>query len=89
MRRSLSFGREMGLDVLSIALAAIFLFPVIWVFIASIRPEQDILSGGLLITRATVDHYVRLFGRGAFRAAIGNSVLVAISTAFLSSANVG
>lgn len=74
------------LDGLSIVAVGIFLLPVIWVALAAIRPEQDILTGGLLLHRVTLEHFAKLLERPAFLRAIGNSLVVASTCAALATA---
>lgn len=68
--------RDIALDILTIALLVLVLLPIIWVFIASIRPNADIMTRSLIPTRVTFDHFANIFSRSDFLIALRNSLLV-------------
>jgi len=68
--------KSIALDILTIAVLALILLPIIWVFIASIRPDADIMTRSLIPTRITFDHFANIFSRGDFLVALRNSLLV-------------
>lgn len=68
--------RAIVLDILTIAVLALVLLPIIWVFIASIRPDADIMTRSLIPTRITFDHFANIFARADFLIALRNSLLV-------------
>lgn len=68
--------RSIVLDALTILVLALVLLPIIWVFIASVRPDADIMTRSLVPTRVTFDHFADIFARADFLAALRNSLLV-------------
>ena len=45
------------LDVLTIAVVILMLMPIVWVFLASFKPEPEIMAGNLWPTDITLEHY--------------------------------
>jgi ABC-type glycerol-3-phosphate transport system permease component len=82
MRRR-SSRREALLDLLTVVVVVLLLFPILWVFIASARPDDDIMSGSLLPASLTFAHFAAVFGRPDFVVALGNSLIVGIAVALL------
>lgn len=79
-------GRQIGnvlYYVLAIALALIFLFPLVWTVIASFKPaaEGNLFPPSLWPSHISTENYqtLRDFGDGIWRY-VGNSVLVAVIT---------
>lgn len=68
--------RSIALDALTILVLALVLLPIIWVFIASVRPDADIMTRSLIPARVTFDHFANIFARADFLAALRNSLLV-------------
>ncbi|AVF02644.1 MULTISPECIES: carbohydrate ABC transporter permease [Devosia] len=68
--------RNALLDILTIMLLGLVLLPIIWVFIASIRPDADIMSRSLIPMQITFDHFAEIFSRGDFLVALRNSLIV-------------
>jgi len=68
--------RNMALDVLTVLLLGLILLPIIWVFIASIRPDADIMSRSLFPNQVTLDHFREIFERSDFLIALRNSLIV-------------
>ena len=68
--------RSIVLDALTILVLALVLLPIIWVFIASVRPDADIMTRSLVPTRVTFEHFADVFARADFLAALRNSLLV-------------
>jgi ABC-type glycerol-3-phosphate transport system permease component len=61
-----------------IAAAVIFLAPIIWMYVASLRPNLDIRSGNLFPARVSFDNFVHLFQLGIVPQAFLNSAVVAL-----------
>jgi ABC-type glycerol-3-phosphate transport system permease component len=68
--------RDWLLDAVTLVALILVLLPIIWVFIASIRPDADIMVGGLIPTRFTFEHFLAIFARGDFLVALRNSLIV-------------
>lgn len=68
--------KSVVLDALTIAVLALVLLPIIWVFIASIRPDADIMTRSLIPARITFDHFANIFARADFLVALRNSLMV-------------
>jgi ABC-type glycerol-3-phosphate transport system permease component len=60
-----------------IVAAVIFLAPIVWMYVASLRPDYDIRSGGVIPTRLTLVNFQNLFGLGVVQQAFLNSTIVA------------
>jgi multiple sugar transport system permease protein len=63
----------------------IMVFPLYWIIITSLKPQKDIFSFPLKYwpERFTLDNYVHIFKISKFHIYIGNSLLVAISSAII------
>ena len=66
-----------------IAAAVIFLAPIIWMYVASLRPNLDIRSGNPIPTRASFDNFVHLFELGIVPQAFLNSAIVALMSSIV------
>jgi ABC-type glycerol-3-phosphate transport system permease component len=75
--------REGLLDLVTVVVVLVLLFPILWVFIASVRPDDDIMSGSLLPARLTFAHFAAVFARADFVVALRNSLIVGIVVALL------
>jgi ABC-type glycerol-3-phosphate transport system permease component len=75
--------QDLLLDVVTVAAMLLMLAPIIWVFLGSFKPEPDIMSGKLWPTRVTIDHYVAIWNKEGFLKALGNSLIVGIVVAFV------
>lgn len=73
--------KDLLLDVVTVAAMLLMLAPIIWVFLGSIKPEPDIMSGNLWPTRVTIDHYVAIWNKEGFLRALANSLIVGIVVA--------
>jgi ABC-type glycerol-3-phosphate transport system permease component len=59
----------------------IFLLPILWVFVASVRPDSDIASGGPIPLRITIQHYQEIIAFPDFLIALKNSLIVGVTVA--------
>ena len=66
--------------VAQVAAALVFLAPVLWMYLASLRPNIDIRTGNLLPGQLTFDNYTNLFSLGLVQQAFVNSVIVAAAS---------
>ena len=78
--------QSIALDALTIAVLGAMLWPMLWVLMASFKPDSDIMSGSLWPARLTLAHYAKLLARPDFLLAIRNSLLVGVSVAMVTSA---
>lgn len=65
----------------------ITIFPILWMFIASFEPHQDIINQaahGLFEFKATLDNYVKIFTEYNFQEYTINSLIVAVMAVALS-----
>jgi ABC-type glycerol-3-phosphate transport system permease component len=68
--------KNLLLDALTIAVLGLLLLPIIWVFVASIRPDADIMTKSLIPARITFEHFAAIFARSDFLIALRNSLIV-------------
>ncbi|WP_372663383.1 carbohydrate ABC transporter permease [Cohnella sp.] len=63
----------------------VMIFPLYWIVITSLKPQKDIFSFPLKYfpERFTLDNYVNIFKISKFHVYIGNSLLVAITSAII------
>src|SRR5438874_310083 len=85
MRRHSPF-RAAGLDALTVAALLLFLLPIVWMFLASVKPEVDIMSGNLWPAHATFDHYRAILAKSDFLTALRNSLVVGLTVAAVTTA---
>jgi ABC-type glycerol-3-phosphate transport system permease component len=78
--------REISLDLLTLAVLLVFLLPILWVFVASVRPETDITGAGLIPTRFTFEHYEAILAKRPFLIALKNSLIVGVVVAIFTTA---
>ncbi len=87
LMRARSASREWLLDGVTVLAMLLMLTPVIWIFLGSIKPEPDIMSGNPWPTRVTFDHYIAIWNKEGFLNALRNSLIVglvvAVTTALL------
>lgn len=72
---------DLILDAVTIVAMLLMLAPIIWVFLGSIKPEPDIMSGNPWATRVTFDHYVAIWNKEGFLTALRNSIIVGLVVA--------
>ena len=75
------FLRDVGLDLLTLGILFVVLLPILWVFLASVRPDSDIASGGWTPQRFTIRHYQEIIAFPGFLVALKNSLIVGITVA--------
>jgi len=74
---------DVALDALTILLVVLLLAPIIWVFVASIRPDADLMTRSLIPAQVTFEHFADILSRSDFLIALRNSLLVGGSVALL------
>jgi ABC-type glycerol-3-phosphate transport system permease component len=75
--------RESVLDLLTLAALVLMLMPILWVFLASLKPDPQIMAGNLWPTDITFEHYRAILDRRDFLIALRNSLIVAGAVALI------
>jgi ABC-type glycerol-3-phosphate transport system permease component len=70
--------------IAQIAVVCVFLIPIIWMYVASFRPDIDIQTGRLWPQAWTLDNYRQLFAEPTLARGFVNSVVVAVTSAAIS-----
>lgn len=83
MSRRANPRHEAFLDWVTAIAVFLLLSPIAWVFLASVRPDRDIMSASLVPTSVTFVHFLSLFQRTDFMIALANSLIVGIVVALL------
>jgi ABC-type glycerol-3-phosphate transport system permease component len=78
-----SAGKDLMLDAVTVVAMLLMLTPIIWIFLGSIKPEPDIMSGNPWPTRVTFDHYVAIWNKEGFLSALRNSLIVGLVVALV------
>ena len=66
---------------LQLVVAGILLAPILWLYVASVRPSLDTQTGGLIPTALTLDNFANLLGQRVMLSALRNSFVVALFSA--------
>ncbi len=81
------FRKEWAYNVFALAVTAVFLFPLLWMFMASIKTEAEIFkyTSRLFPAKPTVGNYISIFSGNyhVFRSFV-NSFIVALSSMMIS-----
>jgi len=77
--------RSSLLTIVTIVFVVVYLFPIIWLYLAAIKPPQDIVGAPLdLLPRSvTLDNFVRMWQAVGFQAALRNSLVISWVTAVI------
>ena len=70
-------------DVVTVLAVLLLLFPILWIILASFKPNTDILSASLWPRSLTLEHYRSIFGKPGFLIAMRNSLIVGLGSATL------
>lgn len=84
--RQLAARRKRKLTLLSLAQilsTAVFVVPIIWMYMAALRPNTDIRTGSWVPAEITLENFVRLFDLGIVPQAMFNSTIVAAISALV------
>ncbi len=78
--------RTLIISILTIVILGITLFPILWMFSSSLKPEGTILSTSItwIPKKITLTHYKDLFNRFYFQKYLLNSIIIAVSTTIIS-----
>lgn len=74
------------LDLITILAVLLLLFPILWIILASFKPDTEILSGNILPRTVTLEHYVSILRKPNFLIAMRNSLIVGLASALLATA---
>lgn len=73
---------DVAADILMWAIVVFAVFPIVWTFLVSLKPEEDIVTATLQYVprRITFENYVAIWTRSNFPTLIANSAVVALTT---------
>jgi ABC-type glycerol-3-phosphate transport system permease component len=74
---------DASLDIVTILVMMLILMPIVWVFMASIKEDTDIMSGAFWPAKVTFEHFAAIFARGDFMIALRNSLIVGVVVAIV------
>jgi ABC-type glycerol-3-phosphate transport system permease component len=74
---------DLLLDLLTIVAVLFMLMSIVWVFLASLKPDSQIMAGNLWPTDITLEHYRQILARRDFLIALRNSLIVATLVAII------
>jgi ABC-type glycerol-3-phosphate transport system permease component len=69
--------------LVTLVVIGLLLWPVIWVFLSSVKPEREIMSGMILPSAVTFEHFERVLSRPEFVVAMRNSLIVGLASAVI------
>jgi ABC-type glycerol-3-phosphate transport system permease component len=83
-RRSTPLTR-FGLDALTLIVVLILIFPIIWLFLTSFKPEDQMFDNPYLVLprSVTLDNFQRIWGAAGFQVAFRNSLIVSSAVAII------
>lgn len=78
--------RTLIIIILTFMILGITLFPILWMFSSSLKPEGTILSTSItwIPKKITLTNYKDLFDRFYFQKYLGNSIIIAVSATIIS-----
>ncbi len=84
-RKTRRVAREVGLDLLTVAVVGALIFPIIWLYLTALKPEGQMFGEPLAIlpTEVTGDNFVRIWNAVGFQDAFRNSLVVAGASALV------
>jgi ABC-type glycerol-3-phosphate transport system permease component len=76
---------EYGLNVLTVVLVFMLVFPIIWLFLTALKPSGRMFQDPYLVipTEITFDNFIRIWNAVGFQAAFVNSLMVSGATAII------
>lgn len=77
--------RGIGLDLLAILVVGVLVFPILWLYLTSLKPPGQMFDGpfALLPTEPTLANFGRIWEAVGFRGAFRNSLIVAGASALV------
>jgi ABC-type glycerol-3-phosphate transport system permease component len=69
---------KLGLDLLTLLFVLVLIFPIIWLYLASVKPREEIFGDPLKIwpTTVTFENFSRIWNAVGFQDAFRNSLIV-------------
>jgi len=83
--RENSFVKRLA-DLGTLMAVLVLLFPILWIAIASFKPNTEIMSGHLIPRALTLEHYRSILARPNFLLATRNSLIVGLGSAAIATA---
>lgn len=77
------FTRKFGVHAVMVLLCFVSIFPIYWMIVTSLRPDNEIFSTGLWPSHPTLDNYVFVLTRVPMLQMLFNTTIVSAATAFL------
>ena len=78
-----SWWTNLAWDVVTVLAVVLLLFPILWIILASFKPDTEILSANILPNSLTLEHYRAILGKPNFLIAMRNSLIVGLGSAVL------
>lgn len=78
-------GWGVALDVVTLAIVLLLIFPIIWLFMTAFKPQGQMFNGpySIIPTSITLDNFSRMWNAVGFQTAFRNSLIVAGCTAVI------
>ncbi len=75
--------KNLAFDTVTVGLVLLYLFPIIWLYSASLKPTADIVGApfDLLPRTVTLSNFSRMWSAVGFQSALRNSLVVSFATA--------
>jgi ABC-type glycerol-3-phosphate transport system permease component len=73
-------------DAVTVLAVVLLLFPILWIIVASFKPDPQILSGSIWPRSLTLEHYRSILAKPSFLIAMRNSLVVGLGSAALTTA---
>ncbi|EJJ31107.1 carbohydrate ABC transporter permease [Rhizobium sp. CF142] len=77
------FARKFGVHAVMVVLSIVSIFPIYWMIVTSLRPENEIFSTALWPSRPTFDNYFFVLTRVPMLQMLLNTTIVSAATALL------
>jgi ABC-type glycerol-3-phosphate transport system permease component len=77
--------RGVGLDILSIVVVGLLIFPIVWLYLTALKPQNQMFEGPLAIVprQITLDNFGRIWNAVGFQDAFRNSLIVSSVSAIV------
>ena len=72
---------DVAVGAVQVVVAGIVLLPILWLYLASVRPSLDTQTGGLIPGSLTLDNFANLLDQRVMLSAVRNSFVVALFSA--------
>lgn len=74
---------DLAWDLITVLAFVLLLFPILWIILASFKPDTEILTADILPRSLTLEHYRSILSKANFLIAMRNSLLVGLASAAL------